>query len=293
MPNQELIFPGAAEFGQKALSIVDTANGIMIRDDDGLQEVSEFLGGIKSQRKELDRLCDPAIDAAFKEHRARVGLKKEFSAPLDQAEAIAKKKMSDYDERRRAERAAEQKRLDDIARAEAEEKRKIEMARIEAENKIRREKEAEEKKKRDAEIARLKKEGDAKAAKEAQERAKREALAAEQRAADDKARAAVLAAKPLEIETKVVIETAPKLAGATISRIWTGEIIGGPNQGDLDPTEKEKNLRLLIEAIARKEAPIYLVQENATEIRKMGESTKGTVQVPGVRFYDKPRVASR
>lgn len=286
---KEVAFPGADEFKKKALSLVEIANGIEIHDDDGLQEVAEFLRTIKAERKGWDLRCDPAIKAADLEHKARIGFKKEFVAPLDEAEAISKKKMADYDDKRRAERAAEQKRLDDIALAEAEERRRKDAERVEAENKIRREQEDAERKQKEAEIARLKKEGDKKAAERlAQEKAKADADA-KIRAEEDKKRAAAAAAAPLVIEQKTQVkEAAPTLAGATIGRVWGGELEGG-----LDPVAREAALRSLLEAIVARKAPIYLVMESATEIRKMGESTKGTVKVPGIRFFDKPRVSSR
>ncbi len=284
---KELTFPGAPEFKAKALSIVETANGIEILDDDGFQEVGVFLQNIKTDRKELDRICDPAIEAAHLEHKARVGLKKEWAKPLDQAEAIAKEKMAEYDKKRKAEIAAEQKLLEDIARKEAEERRRVDMEKIESENKIRREVEAKKQKEREAEIARLKKEGDAKAAKAAEEKAKKDAEAARIRAEEDKKKAAAVAAAPLKIETVAKIE-APRAAGVSVTQVWTGELDGG-----VDPVARENSLRALVEAIAAKKAPIYLIQENTTELRKMGESTKGVVNVPGVRFFQKDRVSSR
>lgn len=293
MTTTELIFPDAPAFKSKALLLVETANAIEIQDDDGYAEVGQFLQSIKVDKKELDRLCDPEIDARFAMHKSAVALKKEYSAPLQTAEDIAKKKMAAYSEMRRLEREAEQKRLDDIARKEAEEKRKKEMAVLEQARKEREAKEAAEKKVRDAEIARLKKEGDAKAAKAAEENAKKAAALAAIRAEEDKQRAAVAAAKPLEIQSVKVQDEGPKAAGVSTTMVWTGELIGGPNIGDVNPAIKEKSLRLLVQAIAKGDAPLYLVEECVSEIRKMSDSTSGTVPVPGVRFFQKPKTSVR
>ncbi len=284
---KELIFPGAPEFKAKALSIVDTANGIEILDDDGFQEVGLFLQKIKTDRKELDRICDTAIEAAYLEHKSRVGLKKEYAIPLDQAERIAKDKMEEYDKKRKAEIAAEQKRLEDEARKVAEEKRQKEIAELERQAKIRREKEAEDKRLKDLEIARLKKEGDAKAAKRAETEKLMAAEKARLQAEEDKKRAAAVAAAPLKIEAVAKIE-APVAAGVTVAQVWAGELEGGE-----DPVARENALRALIEAVAAKKAPLYLLIESTTEIRKMAESTKGVVKVPGVRFFQKAKTTVR
>ena len=293
MNSSELVFVGVEEGKKSSQEIADTANRLSIVDDDQYEEVGKFLQSIKAERKVWDIRCDKAIDAAHKEWKARLGFKAEFCKPLDAAEKITKDKMAAYSEMRKAERAAEQKRLDDIARKEAEKKRAEELAKIEAEAKIQREKDAAAKKIRDAEIAKLKKEGDEKALKQAQEQAVKDAAAKKIRDEEAKQRAAVAAAKPLEIQAVQLADEGPKAAGVSTTMVWTGEVIGGPNIGDLNPAIKEKNLRLLIQAIAKGDAPIYLVEECATEIRKMGDSTSGTVPVPGVRFYQKPKTSVR
>lgn len=292
MSNAELVFVGVEEGKRKSMSMIEAARGIVILDDDGFQEVGEFLQSIKAERKVWDARCDKAIDAAHKEWKARLGYKAEFCQPLDEAEKIAKDKMAEYDRKRKAEIAAEQKRLDDEARKVAEEKRRLEAERVEAENKIRRAKEAEEQKKRDAEIAKAKKDGDAKAA---ARMATEKLVAAENariRAIEDKQRAEAAAAAPLKIEAVVKIE-APVAAGVSFGFTWAGEIIGGEAPGNVDPMVLENNLRLLVEAIAAKKAPLYLILANTSELTKMAGSVKGAVQIPGVRFFQKPKVTAR
>lgn len=125
----EIALPGADVFQAKTIEFLNTAKQIEILDDDGYKEVGAYLLNIKANRKELDRLCDPAIEAAYLEHKARKGIKNEYAKPLDEAEAIIKDKLAVWARKAQAEIDAKNKALADEARIKAE---KEQAAKVEA-----------------------------------------------------------------------------------------------------------------------------------------------------------------
>ena len=49
----------------------------------------------------------------------------------------------------------------------------------------------------------------------------------------------------------------------------------------------------LVRAIAKGEANIGLVAADQSAINALARSTRGTLQVPGIRFYNEPAVRAR
>lgn len=71
---------------------------------------------------------------------------------------------------------------------------------------------------------------------------------------------------------------APKLSGISSREDWKAEVV---------------NLMALVQAVARGEAPLELIQANQTEINKHARALKSNMRVPGVRVYAEEVVAAR
>jgi hypothetical protein len=91
---------------------------------------------------------------------------------------------------------------------------------------------------------------------------------------------AALCAEPLPV---VIAEPPPssftKAAGISTANNWKGECVSLPQ---------------LVRAIADSKANIGLVMANETAINQLARATRGTLAVPGIRFFNQPTVrASR
>jgi hypothetical protein len=126
------------------------------------------------------------------------------------------------------------------------------------------------------------------AAARAQAEAEALARAAEQREAEiqqaeaagaDREEVAALCAEPLPM---VVPEAPPsifqKAAGISTANTWKGECYSLPQ---------------LVRAIAEGKANIGLIEANTTAINQLARATRGTLAVPGIRFFNQPTVRAR
>jgi hypothetical protein len=128
----EIVGQSVQIFQFKTAAFLNTAKQIEILDDDGYKEVGAYLLAIKVNRKELDRLFDPAIESAYLEHKARKGMKNVYSKPLDEAEVIIKDKLADFARAQQAKIDAERKVLEDAARAKAQKEQDEKVAALKA-----------------------------------------------------------------------------------------------------------------------------------------------------------------
>lgn len=165
-------------------------------------------------------------------------------------------------EAHRAVCAAEKKLLDPVAAAEAIYKQRIgayetEQKRIEAEARRRADEEARAQAERDREA---------------------EIEAAEQAGADAEEVQALIA-EPLPV---VVREPPPqtfqRAAGISTAGVWKGEVF---------------SMAALVRAIARGEASIGLIAADQSAINAQARATRGTLQIPGIRFYNEAAVRAR
>lgn len=125
---------------------------------------------------------------------------------------------------------------------------------------------------------------------EARAKAQREAdaLAAEQRereiehaeaAGADAHEVAAICAEPLPMVVPEVPEpTFQRAAGVSTAANWKGECT---------------SIARLVQAVAAGTANISLVEANQTAINSLARATRGTLQVPGIRFYNEPQVRVR
>lgn len=309
----------ATQFKSKSLKVLDTAKALVIESDEQLAEVAEWVRGIKNERKSLDELCDPGIEAAHMEHKARLNIKKQYAVPLDEAERVAKEKMGAFNTKRAAEREAERKRLDaeaaEKARVEREAREKAEAEakalreKQEAEERAAREKiEAEAKAKRDAQRAeqeaaakaleainkaaadklreeQAKKDADAatKAAAEKLEREKQEAAAKAKREKDE---AAARAEREAEAEKKRLADAkAAKKAQDEAKPAGTSFSKDHYAAVDNDAMKME-----LVKAVAAGAVPLAALEPAQKWLNDYAHDTEGALTMPGVRFYSKDRV---
>lgn len=122
----------------------------------------------------------------------------------------------------------------------------------------------------------------------AQAQKKADALAAVQReheieaaelAGADAQEIAAICNEPLPVVMPDVSEPVfQKAAGISTAANWKGTCI---------------SLQQLVKAIAEGKANLNLVSDNPTAINQLARATRGTLQVPGIRFYNEPSVRVR
>jgi hypothetical protein len=121
-----------SEVETKALSIVDQARSIVVKDCDTYTIAGNMWKTIRDMMKEVADTFDPIIKKQHEAHRLALEQKAKYYAPLEEAQKNIKRLMSDYDARQEQLRKEEEARLTEIARKEAEERALIDA--IEAEN---------------------------------------------------------------------------------------------------------------------------------------------------------------
>ncbi len=115
------------EVETKALTIVDQAKAVVVKDAESYTAAGVMWKTIKDMMKEVSDTFDPIIEQAHKAHKKALEQKAKYYSPLDQASRNVKKLMSDYDEEQRRIAEAEARRLQEIAR-KAEEERRLQEA---------------------------------------------------------------------------------------------------------------------------------------------------------------------
>lgn len=120
-----------AEVEQKALSVPARARSIEIKDNESFIRAGELLKAIKDIRREIDETFDPIVSKAHAVHKEAVAQKKKAEAPLVEAEAIIKPKLSSYMDEQERIRVAEERRLQEEARKQEEAARLAEAVHLE------------------------------------------------------------------------------------------------------------------------------------------------------------------
>lgn len=114
---------GRKEVEERALAVVDEANGLVVASNETYEKAGAFLTGIKAIRKEIGEVFDPIISKAHLAHKEAVGQKKKAEAPLLKAEGIVKPRIAEYAKEQERVRQEEQARLLREAEKKAEEER--------------------------------------------------------------------------------------------------------------------------------------------------------------------------
>jgi hypothetical protein len=182
----------AKHIDEESNSICAIAQSLQIQSNEDLGAATECIQEIKGMKAEIDATFDPHIKTAHEQHKALLATKAKFFAPLDSAERLLKQRTGLFLQEQEAARQAEQRRLDDLARAE-------------------------EKARRDAEMAAIK--AQAEAAAKSAPKAEAKAIIAEA-----KQEVQAIAAAPIMVAAPVV-EIAPKPAGVTATLVYKYRII--------------------------------------------------------------------
>ena len=113
----ELLDQEISEVEKKALSLE-------IKDDAGYAEAGEFTKMVKATQKKVKDYWEPMRVSTYSAYKAVMDHKKEMTDPLDNAEKIAKKKISDYLSEKERQRKAKEEELRRIAQNDIERKLK-------------------------------------------------------------------------------------------------------------------------------------------------------------------------
>ena len=247
------------EVETKALTIVDQAKAVIVKDSQTYTAAGMLWKSIGDMIREVKDTFDPICEAANKAHKEATGKRAKFLDPLTAAQKSVKQIMSQYD--------AEQER---IRKAEEDRLRKIEEERLAEERRIEQKRLADE-------------------AKAEEDRLLNEAQAAEQRGDTETAElltnAAVesteqineviasVAAEPIYVAPVVVPKAVPKMAGGPVYReVWAAEV---------------KDIKALCMAVATGKASTECVTGNMVALNRMAVALKGTMNIPGVKAYSK------
>lgn len=98
------------QFDKKALAVLDMAKSIIIRDDEGYEEVGKFLTGLKAYQKELDATFDPALKAQRAALDELRDAKDRHAKPIKEAEMLTKACLDGYRAKRQAQIEAENRK---------------------------------------------------------------------------------------------------------------------------------------------------------------------------------------
>lgn len=245
------------EVETKALTIVDQAKAVVVKDAATYTAAGSLWKEIRDMMKEVAETFDPIIEAAHRSHKKALEQKAKFYKPLEDAQKSIKSLMSAYDAEQERIRKAEQDRLAEIARKEEEARIAEELRILEEERK------AEEERLMQAAIE-AEKNGN---------KAQAEELinVAEERSQEAAQAAAEIKAAPVYVPPVVVPKATPKLAGGPVYQTrWKHQVV---------------NLMDLVKAVASGRAPINALQANDVFLGQQARSLKEHMNIPGVRAY--------
>jgi len=110
------------EVDQKALTIIEEAQGVVVVDSDSYFHAGALWTAIKAMKKQVDDTFSPIITKAHQAHKEALLQKAKIFDPLDIAGRSVKKAMELYDREQERIRQEEERRLREIARKEEEER---------------------------------------------------------------------------------------------------------------------------------------------------------------------------
>lgn len=109
------------DVAERALSVPEKAQGIIVVDNETYGQAGEVLTVIKVLRKEINAAFDPIISKAHAAHKEAVAQKKKAEAPLVEAEAYIKPQIAGYLKEQERKRQEEEARLRLEAKKKADE----------------------------------------------------------------------------------------------------------------------------------------------------------------------------
>jgi len=248
------------KIGEKALTYTEAIAKLPpIKTNDEYVFVGELWKTGKALLEEINEGYDSLIKKAHELHKDAIAKKARYYVPTEAGVKAAKKLLSDYSAEQERIRKAEEERLAAIARAEEEARRKAEQERLEAERK--------------AEEDRLLAEAVAAEARGDKETADALTAAAVESSEQINEVIASVAAEPIYVPPVVVPKTVPKMQGGPVYRtVWNAEVT---------------DLKALCMAVATGKVSINAILPNETFLRQQAISLRNTMNIPGVRAYEK------
>lgn len=120
------------EVKERALTIIEQANAIIIRDSEEYKSAGELWKAIKGLKEQVNETFKPIIEKAHAAHREALAQKAKIFDPLDAASRTVKTVMERYDRDQESLRLLEEKRLREEARKAEEERLLMEAIAAEA-----------------------------------------------------------------------------------------------------------------------------------------------------------------
>ena len=108
--------------GEIVNDLVARAKGLAVTNDQQLESCKNMILTIKDMRAQIDNGYDPLIQAAHQSHKKALAKKKEFTAPLDSAERIARDKGDSYLTAKKQQEEEDRRKREEAARKEAAQK---------------------------------------------------------------------------------------------------------------------------------------------------------------------------
>ena len=115
--------PDTREIDTKALSAVESARGLVVKDQNEYGHAADFLQGLKAIEKAIDETFDPIIQANHNAWKTSLAGKAKHAEPVQEAERIVKAKMIGFQQTEEKRLRAEGERLRKEAQKADEEER--------------------------------------------------------------------------------------------------------------------------------------------------------------------------
>ena len=250
----------ARELEQRALSLPEQARAITIRDQQTYTLAATTLQDVVAMRRQIVDYHKPLKDKAHQAHKAICDAEAGMLKPIADAEAILKRGIGAWE--------MEQRRIEEEARRKAEEEARraaeVERQRLALEL---------EKARLAAEEAALVAAAEAEAA-----GASTDAINAilEQPDAVVEEMQAVLA-QPVIAVAIPAAPTYERAAGVSVAKTYRAEVV---------------DIRKLAAAVGAGLWPVNLIEANQPALNAMARASKGSIQIPGVRFVEDATVRS-
>jgi flagellar biosynthesis GTPase FlhF len=242
---------------KQAQSVLEIAQSFTIDSTEMFSAAGDELRQISTKRKAIEEArltITRPMDAAKK------AVMDFFAQPLEllgQAESLLRGEMLTYKQAEDAKAAA--------AKAEAERIQREERAKAEVER-------------RTAEEAQRKATEEARTAQAAGDKAAQQRAAEAQRVAQEAQETAQAQIELAEIAPPLPVAVAPKAAGISFRGTWKAEVT---------------DIVQLVTAVASRPELTAIVQVDHAALNQLARATKGSMTIPGVRFYEEQNLAAR
>lgn len=235
----------------EATDLLHAAQAITVTDSASFGRAVEMVKFVKTFLRRVDEATEPVISAAHASWKAALRQKEQFIGQAGQAELVLKQRMATYEQAQ----ARLRREAEDVARRERERLEAEEHARVAAER------------------ARLLREAEDIRLSEAVAAAERGDVQAAEKLLTAPVVTPTVAPRPVFVPP-VAVQTVPQMMmkGVSFSEQWAADV---------------ESLMDLVQAIAKGQTPITLVEPNIVVLNQMARALKKAMNVPGVRAVSK------